>query len=255
MKQWWMGLCLTIVVVLLVGCGGGNSAAAANSNSGSGNGAANGAAVGGAGNQARFQDTFQSAYLKTDYDNALPSMQQISLGTLELEGTDNAVTPEQAKKLIPLWQGLMGGAIQNQTERNAVLKQIEGTMTPVQMEGIANMQLTFQSMTEWAQQNGIEMPQGRFGQGGQGGQGGPFANMSEDERTKLREELQNMTPEQRQARLQELGIQFPQGGGQGGQGRQGGQGQGQNGQGRAGGGRFNVLMEPLVNLLTERAAE
>ena len=31
------------------------------------------------------------------------------LGTIRLEETENAVTPQQAKSLLPLWQSLQGG--------------------------------------------------------------------------------------------------------------------------------------------------
>ncbi|MEZ4679408.1 MAG: hypothetical protein R2932_34825 [Caldilineaceae bacterium] len=78
-----------------------------------------------------------------------------------------------------------------------------------------------------------------------------------------RAELRNLAPEERQARLRELGIELPQGG-FGGGGDGGGNGaatRGTNGAGQAaGGGQFrggrgNVLMEPLIQLLTTRAAE
>jgi hypothetical protein len=78
-----------------------------------------------AGNQAgagREQNFFQSAYLTNQHEGALPVTMQLSLGTLRLEDTDQAVAPEQAPKLLPLWQALQSGAIQNSAERNAVYK-------------------------------------------------------------------------------------------------------------------------------------
>ena len=47
------------------------------------------------------------------------------LGMLKLEGTEQAVTPDQAKALLPLWQAFQGGALQASAERNAVMAQIE----------------------------------------------------------------------------------------------------------------------------------
>ncbi|MBL8107970.1 MAG: hypothetical protein JNJ72_20545, partial [Anaerolineales bacterium] len=34
----------------------------------------------------------------------LPEITKLVIGTLNLKGTGNAVTPEQAKELLPLWQ-------------------------------------------------------------------------------------------------------------------------------------------------------
>ncbi|MFN8440587.1 MAG: hypothetical protein U0175_39715 [Caldilineaceae bacterium] len=250
-KQWMVAIAVGSLL-LLAGCGGGSSqsdsgqstasqpAVASSQNSGGqgGNGQNN---FGGGG----FAP-FQSAYLTNTYDSALPTTMQLQLGTMKLEEGNNKITPDQAKKLLPLWQGIQSGSIQNASERNAVYKSIEKAMTPEQMNEIVAMKLTFTSLTDWAKANGVDLPQ-NFGQGGfnQNGQGGPFANMSEDERTKLRQELQSMTPEQRQARLKELGINIPQDR-QNGQGGQGGQRQG---------GRGGFLMTPLIKLLTDRSAQ
>ena len=71
--------------------------------------------------------------------------------------------------------------------------------------------------------------------------------MSEDERAKLREEFQNMSPEQRATRVAELGFQRPEGGGQDG---------GTDGRaGRRGPGGANMLIDPLIELLTARSVE
>jgi hypothetical protein len=169
-------------------------------------------------------------------------MMQLSLGTFQLERTPNAVTAEQASKLLPFWQGLLGGSIQNRAETNAVLKQIESTMTAEQLEAIAAMQLTFESMNSWAESNGIEMPQ--FGPRGGGEGQNPFGDMTEEERAKFREEMQSLSSEERRERLAEMGIEVPSGG-------EGGP----DGQGPRPGGRFNVFMDPLTELLTARAAE
>ena len=111
------------------------------------------------------------------------------------------------------------------------------------------MQLTFASMTDWAEANAIQLPQfGQAGQGrqGPGGQGGIFADMSEDERDAFREEMQNLSPEERRERLQELGVEIPENAA--GAGPQAGQ----RGPGAAGG-RFGALMAPLIELLQARA--
>ena len=88
------------------------------------------------------------------------------------------------------------------------------------------MQLTAIDLNDWASANGVELPlfgqggqarqAGQGGQGGQGERGGIFADMSEDERAAFREEMQNLSPEERRERLQEMGVEIPEDGGQGG---------------------------------------
>lgn len=201
---------------------------------------------------------FESTYLTNNYENALPTTMQLTLGTLKLEEGDSAVTPEQAGQLLPLWQALQSGSITNATERNAVYKSIEGTMDDTQLLAIAAMELTFIDMNEWATANGLELRQGgpargeRQGAGAAAGGDNPFAALTDEQRTQLRE----LSQEERQAQLREWGIEIPEGG-LGGRG----QGAGPRGNGPAAddnqprGGRVNVLMEPLVELLTTRAAE
>ena len=190
----------------------------------------------------------RTSALTRDYEGALPPMNQLILGILLLEETENAVTGAQAASMLALWQALQSGAIQNQTERAALLRQIEGTLTEAQIQAIGDLQLTLADLNEWARNNGIELPQfGQGGQGGQRGQGGPggiLADMSEEERAAFRQEMQNLSPEERRERLQEMGVEIPEGGFQG----QGGQG------GPGGGGRLAFLMGPLIELLESKAA-
>ena len=199
----------------------------------------------------------------------LQGINRLALATLRLEGTENAVTAGQANELLPLWTILQSGSLQGQAETDAVLKQIEAKFTEAQQAAIDEMSLTFQDIGTWMQEQGIEMPtpgpdassgesSGRPAMQGGPGQGGPgaFQNMSEEERTRLREEFQNMTQEQRATRIASLsteaqGAQRPEGEGQGGfpgsPGARGGFG------GRVGG--ENYLLGPLIELLTERASE
>ena len=188
----------------------------------------------------------------SSFEGALPPTNQMMLGILRLEDTEHAVTSAQAAAMLPLWQALQSGSIQNQSERVAILRQLEGQFTQPQVEAISALQLTFADMNDWAEANGIELPQ--FGQGGQGrqgaaaGRGGPggiFADMSEEERAAFRQEMQNMSPEQRTERLQELGVEIPANAGAA--GPRAGQA------GPRAGGRFGILMTPLIELLQARA--
>jgi hypothetical protein len=178
----------------------------------------------------------------------LDGVNGLALGTLRLEETEDALTPAQAAELLPLWQIIQSGSLQGDAETEAVLKQIEGKMTEAQLASIEAMELTFQDMGVWMEAQGIEMPARPQGQ--QGG-GGPSQNMSEEERNNLRQELQNMTQEQRATRMAEMGFQRPEGGGQG----SGPGGGGFAGRGQGGGGQFSLLLEPLIELLTERATQ
>ena len=131
MKKIIIGLVLILSITGLSGCGGGETAAATENTQASTQGNDGGQDGGG--------QPFESAYLNRDYDGALPLQMQLSMGILQLEGTANAITADQAGKLLPLWQGIQGGAFENATERNAVLKQIEATLTAEQMNAIAAM--------------------------------------------------------------------------------------------------------------------
>jgi hypothetical protein len=99
-------------------------------------------------------------------------LSQLAIGTLLLEGTDEAVTVEQAGDLLPSWQmlgALQGSGTAAQAEMDAVLDQIQGRMTTEQLTAIQEMQLTPSSMLEMAQQSG-----GFGGLKDGGGQGGGF---------------------------------------------------------------------------------
>jgi hypothetical protein len=178
---------------------------------------------------------------------------RLALGTFRLEETEHAVTPEQAAKLLPLWQVIQGGSLQGAAETDAVLKQIEAVLNEDQLAAIGEMELRFQDVGTWMQSPsaktlGLEMPAPPEGRAGRPG-GGAFQNMTEEQRTQLRQELQNMTPEQRVTRMAEMGFERPEGSG----------GPGDGASGRPGGfgerGAGGVLVAPLIELLSERAAE
>jgi hypothetical protein len=183
----------------------------------------------------------------------------LALGTLKLEGTEHAVTPEQATAMLPLWKAIQGGSLQGTAETEAVLKQIEGTLDEGQLAAIDEMALSFEDVGTWmqspaAQALGVEMPaasgEGEAEPGQSPGGRGPPGNMTDEQRSQLRQEFVNMTDEQRATRAAEMGFQRPEGGGPG--GFDGGQGARPGGFAGRGGGNF--LVNPLIELLTERAA-
>ena len=86
----------------------------------------------------------------------------IILGSLKLDGTDQAITPQQAKDLLPLWQvyqEISASDTAAQAEVDALVKQIEETMTPEQITAITAMNLTQQDSLAIMQEMGIGMGQ------------------------------------------------------------------------------------------------
>ena len=79
-----------------------------------------------------------ATYLKIDYADATSLRNQLALGTLKLEGTANAITVEQAKALLPLWQAvvaLSGTTTTAEAELTAVQNQIAEALQPAQSAG------------------------------------------------------------------------------------------------------------------------
>ncbi len=120
----------------------------------------------------------------------LPVQDQILIGTFKLENTNNAVTKTQAADLLPLWQvykDLSSSDNAAQQEVDAVVTQIQDTMTPDQMKAITDMKLTRQDLFKTMQDLGISFRpanasgtpqprgqgQGNFPPGGFQGGGGP----------------------------------------------------------------------------------
>ena len=126
-------LILTIVAGILAGCGGVTATPA------------------GEPEDPAQMDSVGSGAISTAHENALPLTNQLVLGTLLLEETENAVAPEQARALLPLWQAVQANTLQGEAETNAVLKQIEGAMTAEQLAAIAAMRLTNEDTATWAQ--------------------------------------------------------------------------------------------------------
>lgn len=121
--------------------------------------------------------TEYAGMLSTAYDDALDVTAQLALGTLRLEKTADAVTEAQSAELLPLWLALAGSELQGSAERNAVLMQIEATMTADQVETIAALQLTNVDALSWVdsrrsepaaqnEQKGIAGMQAQPGRGG-----------------------------------------------------------------------------------------
>jgi hypothetical protein len=135
--------------------------------------------------------------LSATFENAVSVEQQLILGTLKLEGTNLAVSKEQAAILIPLYTNLktsvesmmptQGGqgtqgepgsqpqavSAETQAQMDAIIKDILAAMTPEQVGAISDMQITREVALTIMTEKGISM--GGLGQGREmsGGNGQP----------------------------------------------------------------------------------
>ncbi|MBI3174504.1 MAG: hypothetical protein HYZ25_12335 [Chloroflexi bacterium] len=113
-----------------------------------------------------------SSALSTDYTDAVSVAEQLLTGTFMLADTNLSLTGEETAQLIPLWMSLKK-AVQNSTaqeQTDAILQQIESTLTAEQVKAIADFKITRQSMMSVLQDKGVTMggPQGNGGPNGQG---------------------------------------------------------------------------------------
>ena len=165
--------------------------------------------------------------LSDDYEDALSARNQLALGTLKLERSGNAVTPEQAQELALYWQALKALAADSTSateETTAVQAQIVEAMTQEQLEAIAAMQLTSADLNELYIEQGVELTTPEPGVTPQGGKN---SGLSTEEKEAAR------------ATAEALGTPVSTGGGDGGGGAE----------------RKNVLLDTLIELLAQRADE
>jgi len=165
-----------------------------------------------------------AAALSEEFDDALSVRNQLAYGTLRLEGTADAVTADQAAKLLPLWQALQALDASSTTateETAAVQAQILSAMTPAQVSAIAAMRLTNETLQAYYVELGVTE-----------------VRTPEPGVTPQSSSLKSLPPEQREAAkatAQALGT--PVGGGSGGAGD-----------------KKDALMDAVLALLLARAA-
>jgi len=104
----------------------------------------------------------------------LPQAMKLALGTFKLEKTSAPVDAAEATQLLFLWKG-MRNLSQEQTvateEVQGLVKQIQDTMKPEQIDAINGMNLSFQDIAAIAKETGLDL--GSFG--GQSGNISPEA--------------------------------------------------------------------------------
>jgi PBP1b-binding outer membrane lipoprotein LpoB len=113
---------------------------------------------------------------------------QLIFGTMMLDGTENAVTPDQAKTMLPLWQLYQTMVTEDTTaseELDAIINQIRSAFTEAQLTEMASFE--YGNAMEMMNQLGLEpsattedgteitIPQGGFDRSDMPQGGGDFA--------------------------------------------------------------------------------
>ncbi len=89
----------------------------------------------------------------------LPLETTLMIGTVKLDETEHAIDSAQAAELLPLWKALKSlseSETAASAETEAIINQIEKTMTSEQMETITAMELSTEDMAAVQEQLGIE---------------------------------------------------------------------------------------------------
>jgi hypothetical protein len=92
-------------------------------------------------------------------NNGMPSVTQLLIGTLKLEGSDQPVTAEQAAELLPLWKAyrtLSDSDIASTAEMAALVRQINETMSKEQTQFIKELEVGPDDMATLVRELGVE---------------------------------------------------------------------------------------------------
>jgi hypothetical protein len=110
---------------------------------------------------------------------ALPLQTQLIVGTFVLEKSDFAVTKDQAQELLPLWKvlkNLLGSDSSSSIEINALVDQIQDTMTEEQKAYLNDQGITMETYQSVLSEYLPDVVQP-----------GNFGNMTDEERQAMRE--------------------------------------------------------------------
>ena len=130
------------------------------------------------GASAAVEPSATPGIISTNYAEALPVPSQLAMGIISLKNTPNAVNASEAAALLPLWKGLFAlasTANSSTIEINAVISQIQETMTTEQLQAIAAMKLTQADFAKVVQTAGIGGTNGETRPGGAAGTQGQGA--------------------------------------------------------------------------------
>ncbi|HWQ46213.1 MAG TPA: hypothetical protein VN376_05060, partial [Longilinea sp.] len=132
-KQIFLAAITVVLVVVLVGCGQSTTTTSSTGTS-----------------SAASSDTTAAGDTNAMYaDLELDEVTTLAIGTIGLNGTENAVTAEQADTLITLWQAYQTMAYDDttaQTELDALVSAISSAMTNAQLDAIHSMDLSSENI-------------------------------------------------------------------------------------------------------------
>ena len=100
----------------------------------------------------------QSGDPMADFANQ-PVENKLAVGILSLEGTDQAVTADQAKAMLPLWEAVKSLRTDSKTttaEINGLYQQIEQLLTPDQVQAIQDLNLNPQEVQAMMEKYGLK---------------------------------------------------------------------------------------------------
>lgn len=89
---------------------------------------------------------------------AMPLATQLIVGTFKLDGTPQAITADEAKQLLPLWQvykDLLKSDTAAPEEISALVDQVQETMSKEQTQAITDMNLTQRDIFTLMQEKGV----------------------------------------------------------------------------------------------------
>ena len=115
---------------------------------------------------------------------------QLIFGMFQLESTEYAITPEQAAELAPLWrvyQSLLESFTAAEAEREALLNQITGVLTPEQQEKLDSGEIDPADTQALMAELGIDMQNPGIGRNGEGEGGGALTVEEREELKAIRE--------------------------------------------------------------------
>jgi hypothetical protein len=162
---------VTLFALFLAACGGAAPAAPAGVAPEAGAASQSTPAQAGATPGAAVAAPAAASRLDLTYENALPQRNQLLLGIVRLADGSAPITAEQARKLLPLWQGIratLNSGAASEVETNALLAQIEAVLTDPQIAAIREMKLTQTQLQEWAKGQGLTVGTGEGTSQGQG---------------------------------------------------------------------------------------
>ncbi len=196
---------------------------------------------------------------QTDMTANQPVEDKLAIGTLQLEGTEKAVSAEQAKELLPLWKAvksLGSDSAASPDELTALYKQIQETMTAEQVQAIKDVSLSPEDMQALLKEYGVEFPR----------DGGNTPSLTDEQKATMQARRNSRSSGGNAAGGAGGGMPsdgggmppdgagaFPGGGQPGQQNAQGTPAAPQGGRRAPGGGMNTMLVDPVIKLLEERA--